>query len=820
MSRPNIPIAVLNSAPLTPVSVQTTSYSATANQLIPVDATSAGLTVTLPTASADKSRILIKKIDSSTNAVTIAAGGSDVFNQTGGSTSVSLSLQNQSITVQYNASNGIWYVVGDDFPLNQLDSRYGMTSAAIISTAKADAINLIGITSNASSPTITASSGQFTAADIGKLACVWAPTNVGAGIITTISAVNSSTSVTLAVNAGMTTTTGNFLYGTDDSAIIQAALNAAAYNSSYESGGWDSLQLYGKNQGGYIIASQITIPSGIKIDAPVMLYNMLPNRNQCCLVVSPNAQITQINVNALYGSGVQMGTVNVYARITIGTIRVYNAQGNNTKPASLSVNMNTSGGTLNASVHYWVVTGIDAQGAESVISNEVSGTVAGGMGSATLSWTGSSTFVSYNVYRGTASRAQSAYYNTTNTTYTDTNVAPTYAVPIPPGVGLRIAGYHYEIGTIIVFDSSLGIYQNATDTTIGYADLVGCTTGWRLHSASNTECASVVIDTNGGVSLNGYTTEGGVVIDNGSGHLSLDIRAFQTSPHVLPSVVTVDPYTSNTCGDMNVRIQANNTGGAALTLSHVTSSIFEVIVDNTTYLNGSSQPLTTGVIYGSAIDGSVYVHGSLATGLTPYNGTVGGYLEYVQAGTLTTSGATSSGQPNLPLPSDDGFISYCYDPLQAQTSGSLTSGVMYLQRVTIHASTTVTNLYPCISTSGSGLTTGQNLMGLYSATGTLLSSSSDQTTNWMTSTGIKAAVLTTPQSVSSGSYYVAMLAVGTTPPSFNRSSGSAPAYLVNAKLNGAVFRMGTYGTAQTSLPTTLIVTNVTTTSASPWVAIA
>src|SRR5664280_1914936 len=111
-------------AVLTTTSVKTTTYTAAANQLVPADATSAAFTVTLPTAPADKTRVFVKKIDSSANAVTIATAGSDVFNETGGSTSVSLSLQNQAVTVQYNSSTNIWYVVGDDLPLTQLNATY------------------------------------------------------------------------------------------------------------------------------------------------------------------------------------------------------------------------------------------------------------------------------------------------------------------------------------------------------------------------------------------------------------------------------------------------------------------------------------------------------------------------------------------------------------------------------------------------------------------------------------------------------------------------------------------------------------------------
>lgn len=92
---------------------------------MPVDTSAGSVTVTLPTTPADKSRIGIKMINvSSTNAVTINASGSDVFNKAGGSTSLTLSLLNQGVLLQYASSPAIWYVQVDDLPLPQLDSRY------------------------------------------------------------------------------------------------------------------------------------------------------------------------------------------------------------------------------------------------------------------------------------------------------------------------------------------------------------------------------------------------------------------------------------------------------------------------------------------------------------------------------------------------------------------------------------------------------------------------------------------------------------------------------------------------------------------------
>jgi hypothetical protein len=121
---PTVPglAAKLNAA--NPTAVKTSAYTAAPGDLIPVDATSAAFTVTLPTAPADKSRVTFKKIDASVNAVTLAAGGSDVFNKTGGLTTLVMALQNTSVTVQYAASTAIWYAVVNDTPMSALDGRY------------------------------------------------------------------------------------------------------------------------------------------------------------------------------------------------------------------------------------------------------------------------------------------------------------------------------------------------------------------------------------------------------------------------------------------------------------------------------------------------------------------------------------------------------------------------------------------------------------------------------------------------------------------------------------------------------------------------
>lgn len=95
-----------------PVSVQTANYTAAQNQLVPVNATSGAVTVTLPTAPPDETVACIKKVAGSNN-VTVATGAGDVFNVAGGPTTWTLALVGQSIIIQYSAAAAIWYILGD-----------------------------------------------------------------------------------------------------------------------------------------------------------------------------------------------------------------------------------------------------------------------------------------------------------------------------------------------------------------------------------------------------------------------------------------------------------------------------------------------------------------------------------------------------------------------------------------------------------------------------------------------------------------------------------------------------------------------------------
>ena len=79
-----------------------------------------------PAAPANLAAVAVKMINTASqpNAVTISAAGGAVFNKAGGSTSLTLSMLGHGASLQYSSGSGIWYVLDDDLPLGQLDTRY------------------------------------------------------------------------------------------------------------------------------------------------------------------------------------------------------------------------------------------------------------------------------------------------------------------------------------------------------------------------------------------------------------------------------------------------------------------------------------------------------------------------------------------------------------------------------------------------------------------------------------------------------------------------------------------------------------------------
>lgn len=93
--------------------------------------------------------------------------------------------------------------------------------------AKGDGLTNTDGTITTGTPDFTSATAAFIAADAGKTILVIGAGAAGANLQTTILTFVSGTAVTLAANAGTTVLSANYVYGTDDSVALQAAIDQA-----------------------------------------------------------------------------------------------------------------------------------------------------------------------------------------------------------------------------------------------------------------------------------------------------------------------------------------------------------------------------------------------------------------------------------------------------------------------------------------------------------------------------------------------------------------------------------------------------------------
>lgn len=142
--------------------VKTANYTAVNNDLVAADISASSWTVQLPTAPPDQTIIGAKvvKVATVSNAflLTVATGGSDVFDSAGGSTTSTLALLNQQITYIYNASQAVWTVCLANLSRSRVSSNRPVAVSANYSALGGDIVlgsgGVSGITITLPTPTL------------------------------------------------------------------------------------------------------------------------------------------------------------------------------------------------------------------------------------------------------------------------------------------------------------------------------------------------------------------------------------------------------------------------------------------------------------------------------------------------------------------------------------------------------------------------------------------------------------------------------------------------------------------------------------------
>lgn len=178
-------------------------------------------------------------------------------------------------------------------------------------------------------------------------------------------------------------------------------------------------------------------------------------------------------------------------------------------------------------------------------------------------------------------------------------------------------------------------------------------------------------------------------------------------------------------------------------------------------------------------------------------------------------------RPAAILPLDHGFAAWAYDPYAAGTNQILSgNGILHLVRIPVRAPRTITNIVLYVGSAGATLTAGACWAGIYDSSGNRLGQTADQATAW-TTTGTKTmAIAAGPLTLAEGNYWVAIVATGTTLPQFPRGS-NVGGPIINVGLSAANTRFGTYGTAgtYTTLPATITPASISNNTAAWWAAL-
>ena len=108
------------------------------------------------------------------------------------------------------------------------------------------------------------------------------------------------------------------------------------------------------------------------------------------------------------------------------------------------------------------------------------------------------------------------------------------------------------------------------------------------------------------------------------------------------------------------------------------------------------------------------------------------------------------------LPEDLGYKAWTTDPATMSNAVLMvTAGALHLQRLKLRSPAPITNVHLFLSAGGTSLTVGQCFAGLYNGAGTLIGTTADQSTAWLTAGVQNMALVGGPFTPPSGDIFVA-----------------------------------------------------------------
>lgn len=148
-------------AKLNPTVQKTANYNAAAQDFVLTNTTSNTVQITLPNAPIDGTLLAVKMVVQGAGLnTTIITQGVDIFNKTGGGTTLTLQIPNQGVLLQYQLSTHLWLVLSDDLSLASLDLRYGQLANPLSQFASTTSAQLASVLSDESGTGFVAYTGS------------------------------------------------------------------------------------------------------------------------------------------------------------------------------------------------------------------------------------------------------------------------------------------------------------------------------------------------------------------------------------------------------------------------------------------------------------------------------------------------------------------------------------------------------------------------------------------------------------------------------------------------------------------------------------
>lgn len=151
-----------------------------------------------------------------------------------------------------------------------------------------------------------------------------------------------------------------------------------------------------------------------------------------------------------------------------------------------------------------------------------------------------------------------------------------------------------------------------------------------------------------------------------------------------------------------------------------------------------------------------------------------------------------------------GYLSWNFNPL-GTAAGTIvpTGGTIYVMELYTTAPISVSTIHMYVSTVGSGLVAGQNLVAIYGKDKALLGTTLDQSVAWTSAYLKSMSIVGGPITVPVGTFYIAFFCNGTTKPSFLRAAATN-VHTANGRLTGDSSNFASADTGRTtSMPSIL-----------------